>query len=90
MTRISRILIERNRITIFRRYFSTVRCKHCGNQLDLMNPSATRVVVIDKLEHVVRFEESILPQTAYSGRRRSGFRGDVDHDSGLKPIRVPG
>jgi uncharacterized repeat protein (TIGR03803 family) len=27
---------------------------------------------------------------AYSGRSRSAFRGDVDHDSGLKPIRVPG
>jgi hypothetical protein len=28
--------------------------------------------------------------TAYSGRSRSAFRGDVDHDSGLKPISVPG
>jgi len=29
-------------------------------------------------------------KTAYSGRSRSAFRGDVDHDSGLKPISVPG
>jgi hypothetical protein len=28
--------------------------------------------------------------TAYSGRSRSAFRRDVDHDSGLKPISVPG
>jgi integrase/recombinase XerD len=28
--------------------------------------------------------------SAYSGRSRSAFRGDVDHDSGLKPISVPG
>jgi hypothetical protein len=27
---------------------------------------------------------------ANSGRSRSVFRADVDHDSGLKPIRVPG
>jgi nucleoid DNA-binding protein len=35
----------------------------------------------------VRHKPGIL---AYSGRSRSEFRGDVDHDSGLKPIRVPG
>jgi len=32
----------------------------------------------------------IYIQHAYSGRSRSAFRGDVDHDSGLKPISVPG
>jgi eukaryotic-like serine/threonine-protein kinase len=31
-----------------------------------------------------------LALDAYSGRSRSVFRGDVDHDSGLKPISVPG
>jgi hypothetical protein len=64
MTRISRILIESNRITILhRRYISTARCKHCGNELDLINHSAADVVMTDKLERVVRFEESPLPQT---------------------------
>jgi hypothetical protein len=32
----------------------------------------------------------MVPRSAYSGRSRSAFRGNVDHDSGLKPIRVPG
>jgi S1-C subfamily serine protease len=37
--------------------------------------------------HVIKEAHSAI---AYSGRSRSAFRGDVDHDSGLKPIRVPG
>ena len=69
MTRISRILIESNRITILhRRYISTARCKHCGKQLDLMNHSAADAVLIDKLDPVVRFEESTLPQTSGTWR----------------------
>jgi hypothetical protein len=44
--------------------------------------------------HVTEAERVLLScftsSNAYSGRSRSGFRGDVDHDSGLKPIRVPG
>ena len=43
------------------------------------------------LEHALFFPEMIrMGFDAYSGRSRSAFRGDVDHDSGLKPIRVPG
>jgi len=64
MTRISRILIESNRITILhRRHISTARCKHCGKELDLIHHGAAEVVVTDKLERVVRFEESPLPPT---------------------------
>ena len=33
-----------------------------------------------------RFSVGIGPTGAYSGRSRSAFRGNVDHDSGLKPI----
>src|SRR5438128_1704344 len=68
MKRISRILIESSRITILRRYFSTVRCKHCGKQMELMNPSSAEIVVIDRLERVVKFEESPLPQASGTWR----------------------
>ena len=31
-----------------------------------------------------------LRDIAYSGRCRSPFRADGDHDSGMMPIRIPG
>jgi RNA-directed DNA polymerase len=55
-------------------------------------PSRTRLKSLgDKLPSLnfIRYADDFII-TAYSGRSRSAFRGDVDHDSGLKPISVPG
>src|SRR5262245_5738433 len=65
MTRISRVLIESNRITILRRHRpSYVRCQHCGEQMDLMNVNGPAAVVIDQLQEVVELEMLPVPQSS--------------------------
>ena len=57
----------------------------------LANIHAAPIAVTFEGYVVRRKRDSAEPAyIAYSGRSRSAFRHDVDHDSGLKPISVPG
>jgi hypothetical protein len=60
MTRISRITLETNRITILqKRYASNDRCKNCGKQMDSTVTTATDAIAIDKMQRIVELD--VLP-----------------------------
>jgi len=61
-------------------------------KLEENSPAAKSVAVDEALQKLFEGQPNpaVVPQPAYSGRSRSAFRHDVDHDSGLKPISIPG